>query len=99
MKTEQLQRAKEIETLIDDYKSRIKASISIDNGEDCPLAKLIIQSRSKENNYKEDEFSNGNNITIELRVKIKEEIIDCALRIKRVFDKEIKKLEKELEAL
>lgn len=99
MKTETLQRAKEIEKTINDLKSRIKAISAIeDEGHECSSIKLEVQSRNG-NDYNNDAYSIGNQIDLSLKEKIKEEMLDCAVRIKRAFEKEIKRLEKEFDTL
>lgn len=99
MKTETLQRAKQIEKTTQDLRDRIQAISAIeDKGHECHSIKLELQSRDG-SEYHTDVYSMGNSISKELREKIKEEMLDCAVRIKRAFEKEIKSLEKEFESL
>lgn len=101
MKTETLQRAKVIEKTINDLKDRIKAISAIeDEGYQCTRIKLEIQAaKNSSSDYKDDAYSKENNIPTELKEKITEEMLDCAVRIKRAFEKEIKRLEKEFDTL
>lgn len=99
MKTETLQRANVIEKTINDLKDRIKAISAIeDRGHECYSIKLEVQSRNGDD-YNSDTYSTGNQIDLNLKEKIKEEMLDCAVRIKRAFEKEIKSLQKEFESL
>jgi len=102
MTIETLQKAKEIDERITDLKSRIKAISAIDSGDaDCSRIKLEVQSRDKQNrnDYQNDSFSSSLNLNEQIQEKVSEELIDCATRIKRVFEKEIKNLQKEFEKL
>jgi hypothetical protein len=99
MKTETLQRAKEIEKTVNNLKDRIKAISAIeDRGHECSSIKLEVQSRNG-NEYNNDAYSAESSINLNLKEKIKEEMLDCAVRIKRAFEKHIKSLEKEFESL
>ena len=99
MKLETLQRAKVVEKTLKDLRGRIEAISAIeDMGHECVSIKLELQSR-KGNVYNTDSYSNTHDIPQGLKEKITEEMLDCAYRIKRAFEKEIKSLEKELEYL
>ncbi|MBS4056548.1 MAG: hypothetical protein KGZ82_04435 [Bacteroidales bacterium] len=102
MKKEQLKKGNELKRLIDDLCTRIKAISAIEDGTHTPGAvKLELQAKpgSSNGDFHNDHFSSGNDIPLELKEKVTEELIDCASRIRRIFEKEIKKLEKEFESL
>jgi hypothetical protein len=103
MKKEQLEKGRELDRTINDYRSRINAAEAIDD-ERYTLGsiKMELQAKPKDgkSDYYNDSYGTGNtNIPVELREKVVEELVDCAMRIKRIFEKEIKKLEKEFESL
>jgi len=103
MKKDQLEKGRELDKAINDYKSRIMAIADIANEtHSVGFIKLEVQAKPKDekSDYKNDAYGSGNsNLPTELKDKIVEELTDCAMRIKRIFEKEIKKLEKEFENL
>ncbi len=102
MKKEQLEKGRELDVIINEYKGRIKAiNAIVDSSHTVGFAKLELQAKpnDRKSDYRLDSYGTENNIPVELREKVIEELVDCAMRIRRIFEKEIKKLEKEFESI
>jgi len=105
MTTDKLEKANELKKTIDDYKNRIRASVSF-RDETCSLVKdcslsiqTVVVTKEGGKEYTSDNFGTANGISEELKKKVVEEIQECAIRIARIFEREIKHLEEEFESL
>jgi len=104
MTTDQLEKGDSLKKKIDDLKSRITAAKAVRDNESqmktCSLNIEAYLTNGEGHRYdKTNTFGTSNSLPDEMKQKIVEEILDCSTRIVRIFEKEIKRLEKEFETL
>lgn len=105
MTTEQLKQGRELTNKISDLQSRIEAAKLIRDGEvevnSCSLTidAYLTDPVTQRKYVKSNSFGSEDRVSDEMKLKIVEEINDCSSRIVRIFEKEIKRLEKEFENL
>lgn len=104
MTTEQLEKGKDLTNKINDLKSRITVAKAVRDGEvemkTCSLNIEAYFTDPDSGRYaKSNSFGTSNSLPEEMKQKVIEEIQDCSARIARIFEKEIKRLEKEFETL
>ena len=99
MDKDKMNKAHDLDIAITDYKSRIRAiDKSLEEGSDTKTWNIKITTYF-DNTYAQCDFSQDNRIDYTTLKLIKEEVLICTERIKRIMDKEIAKLQQKFDNL